>query len=367
MPYPNEHAARMHDPGKYEKFARKNIAPGVDAVLGIAGGKSEVQAYRFDRKKFTAAEARAWLKAKNLKPISFEPATGKEAETEMPKVKMLDATFSLPTFGVVPEGLLVKDVTLLATGAWQASNSPYPLYYPEKILERDATKWVANGVWARHQGGVPRTIIEKVGEVRNPHYQNGAVVGDIFYHEKTQMSHDVANMIREGLVNSVSVEHGGEDVWNYETKRYEAASLEFYGLANVDRGACKVCTIKLNAEGEPEDYAPPPEPAIGRTTEESEMETKEAEKNLADLETAKTNLAKELEESKAVIKKGEDERKSLTDKVASMEKELAEAKAKIAELSKAPDIKTMTESVEKEELEAPPFRVKFEGGVVTRT
>ena len=48
MPYPNEHAARITDPGQYEKFARKNIAPGIDIILGISGGKSETGGGRRD-------------------------------------------------------------------------------------------------------------------------------------------------------------------------------------------------------------------------------------------------------------------------------------------------------------------------------
>lgn len=78
MPYPSEHAARVHSPGGYTSFARKQIAPGISAVLGIKGGKSEIQAYRFDKNKFTAAQARAWLKEHNVNYLSFEPAENQE-------------------------------------------------------------------------------------------------------------------------------------------------------------------------------------------------------------------------------------------------------------------------------------------------
>lgn len=76
MPYPNEHAARVHPPGNYQSFARKTIAPGIDAIFGMRAGKSEIQAYRFDAKKFTPAKAKAWLVAHEVKVIEFEPATG---------------------------------------------------------------------------------------------------------------------------------------------------------------------------------------------------------------------------------------------------------------------------------------------------
>jgi hypothetical protein len=54
MPFPNYHSARIKQPGQYEKFAYKNIAPGVDVVLGIKEGKSEAQAYRFDKTNTTS-------------------------------------------------------------------------------------------------------------------------------------------------------------------------------------------------------------------------------------------------------------------------------------------------------------------------
>jgi len=78
MPYPNESSARCQDHGKYERFVRKNIAPGIDIIIGYKqGGGSETQAYRFDIKRYTPAEARAWLKEHNVKYISFEGATNK--------------------------------------------------------------------------------------------------------------------------------------------------------------------------------------------------------------------------------------------------------------------------------------------------
>lgn len=82
MPYPNEHSARMHDPGKYVRFRRENdkFGSGIDAIWGITGdGTVELQAVRFDASKFTADEARAWLKEHNMEPISFEAASAEGA------------------------------------------------------------------------------------------------------------------------------------------------------------------------------------------------------------------------------------------------------------------------------------------------
>ena len=81
MPYPNEHSARLASPGKFQSFRRQALpgVKGIDAVYGIrvVDGKrtSEIQALRFDKNQYTAAEARAWLKAHpRFKVMLFEPA-----------------------------------------------------------------------------------------------------------------------------------------------------------------------------------------------------------------------------------------------------------------------------------------------------
>lgn len=82
MPYPNEHAARLRDPGDFQpdSFRRKQIADGITLILGRLKGETTMtgQAYRFKADKFTAAEAKAWLKDHDIKFISFEEATGEE-------------------------------------------------------------------------------------------------------------------------------------------------------------------------------------------------------------------------------------------------------------------------------------------------
>lgn len=81
-PYPNEHAARLNDPDKYDSFRRDNDAggSGVDFIYGILPDDgTELQAIRFDKNKFTPAEAKAWLSEHDFKAILFEEATGERA------------------------------------------------------------------------------------------------------------------------------------------------------------------------------------------------------------------------------------------------------------------------------------------------
>lgn len=80
-PYPNEHACRLEDPDKYIRIRRQNdkFGKGIHAIWGVQGGSKpvELQAIRFAKSKFTAAEARAWLKDHKYKCKMFEPASEK--------------------------------------------------------------------------------------------------------------------------------------------------------------------------------------------------------------------------------------------------------------------------------------------------
>lgn len=77
-PYPNEHAARLKEPGQFDEFRRENDAggPGVDFIYGIKAGVSELQAVRFDAKQHTPAQAKKWLEDNNYDAMEFEEATG---------------------------------------------------------------------------------------------------------------------------------------------------------------------------------------------------------------------------------------------------------------------------------------------------
>jgi len=86
-PYPNEHAARLTDPGQYDSLRRENDAggPGIDFIYGIKAEESEIQAIRFRSSQYSPAEARAWLSEHDFEPMEFEEATGDgEAERAEP-------------------------------------------------------------------------------------------------------------------------------------------------------------------------------------------------------------------------------------------------------------------------------------------
>lgn len=79
MPYPNEHAARLVDPSEFKEFRRqhpKGFPEGLDVIFGIReDGKTEIQAVRADRTKWTVEGFKKWLADHDMSPILLEPAS----------------------------------------------------------------------------------------------------------------------------------------------------------------------------------------------------------------------------------------------------------------------------------------------------
>lgn len=97
MPYPNEHAARIKNPGDFQEgsFRRIKITDGIFAIIGRPKGsdKSEVQSYRFDKDKFTPEQAKKWLADHDKKPIEFEAASkSRDAVSQCERYAMSLAT-----------------------------------------------------------------------------------------------------------------------------------------------------------------------------------------------------------------------------------------------------------------------------------
>ena len=92
MPLPNEHSARVRDPGDFDQdsFRRKNITAGVDIIAGHLKGETTMttQTYRLKADKFTVKEAKQWLKDNNVDYISFEAATGSKDFSDIAILKI---------------------------------------------------------------------------------------------------------------------------------------------------------------------------------------------------------------------------------------------------------------------------------------
>tara|TARA_Y100000114_G_scaffold152868_1_gene171900 strand:- start:8454 stop:9434 length:981 start_codon:yes stop_codon:yes gene_type:complete len=84
MPYPNEHTARQTDPAQYDEFRRfvpENAPEGLDVILGIKEGKSEIQSVRADADKITPPAFRQWLEEHRFDADQLEEATRKSFDS----------------------------------------------------------------------------------------------------------------------------------------------------------------------------------------------------------------------------------------------------------------------------------------------
>jgi hypothetical protein len=80
MPYPNFHAARVRRPGDFTRIRQLRQLPNGVRILGgplkaDPRGGTKAQSYWFPRDRFSAAEARAWLREHKIRIILFERAT----------------------------------------------------------------------------------------------------------------------------------------------------------------------------------------------------------------------------------------------------------------------------------------------------
>jgi len=182
---------------------------------------------------------------------------------------------------------MVRDVPMLASGTWTDSAVQTPLNYPEKTLREFAANWSDNTGWSRHTGGVPRDATDKVAELLNPRFQEGAVVGDIFLHGATQKSRDMIELVKRKLIAFVSVEHTGDERYNASTRQLEATSINFSGFAFVNKGACKLCRINEAA------------PLASASIEEAPLEVQDETMDTKELEAKMDAMSKELAELKA--------------------------------------------------------------------
>ncbi len=124
MPMPNFHAARIRQPGLFVEGKIREIAAPEGGAIRLIGGRLKsdpdgaavVQAIRFDEDKYTAAEARAWLKKHDYSPISFEAAT-KNDHIDSREVFRID-TMPLGKMARGEDGSLRGDAVITRAGVF---------------------------------------------------------------------------------------------------------------------------------------------------------------------------------------------------------------------------------------------------------
>lgn len=219
MPYPNEHSARIREPGEFQadSFRRKNLpkAQGkkspVSIILGKLTGESSmtVQAYRFPVDSYSVQDAKDWLKTNKISYIKFEPAKegGKMLQYSQPikisELKSVGDEWSVEgypsTFGNIDLG---QDMVM--PGAFKETLSDGPRV---RFLFAHDPRLVL---------GVPKDLKEdKTG-----------LFGD-FKISRTQLGSDTHTLLKDGAIDSFSI--------GYEAKDFEFAEIDGVQVRKLNR------------------------------------------------------------------------------------------------------------------------------------
>jgi len=280
--------------------------------------------------------------------------------------RMLNQNMSDLNFVQRDDGsLIVHNVVLLAPGTWTDSLARTPCRYKKELLGKCATNWDANGLWTRHAGGNSRSVTDKIGLARMPRQDpaTGNIVGDLWYHCKTQNSRDTAEMVKAGIIDAVSVEMDVRETFNPAEQVYDAVDLTFTGVAHVDQGACTVCKVpkRNNEKYEQNDI---------NKTEVTMNEEPEVKKELSDLDIFKADVekqnaitAEQLKTLSAELESTKQELEKSKQMIAEKDVKNNELNAKVVALENLPDPKTLapevTATVIKTDMEVPKYPGKL--------
>ena len=115
QPYPNEHACRVQEPGRYERFARKELEHEGKKYYAIIGffkdGGSEVQSFRYPKDVWTQAQAAEHCKEHD----------GKTFEAARTEVEQIANEFNLEHVEIEGKDYIKMPVVFLKEGILEGS------------------------------------------------------------------------------------------------------------------------------------------------------------------------------------------------------------------------------------------------------
>jgi HK97 family phage major capsid protein/HK97 family phage prohead protease len=124
----------LHDPGQYDRFARKNCeikhdGKCIDVIYGIKEGKSEIQAYRYPKGTWKAEDARAHCKSHNG---SFEAAKEEKSSEMDPIIRKIKVGKQYRSF-TIERSAIDKDKRTI--GISFSSEEPVERFWGVEILD----------------------------------------------------------------------------------------------------------------------------------------------------------------------------------------------------------------------------------------
>lgn len=131
----------------------------------------------------------------------------------------------------VEGGYLTENCNILVEGVWNGTK------YVALELAKAANKWRDNTVWNRHYEGKQRDETNRIGMLKNQHFEYDRIVGDVFLSSDTPEGRDMIALVKDHKVNGISVEHVDVEVNGIATE------ISFLGLAIVPEPACNICQL----------------------------------------------------------------------------------------------------------------------------
>ena len=199
----------------------------------------------------------------------------------------------------VDGGYLIRDATILAEGTWNG------IKYTAAEIAKGASKWRDNTVWNRHFDDEQRDETNRIGLLKNQHFDDHRIAADVFLSNETVEGREMIGLVRTNKINGISVEHVSVEIGNVATQ------ISFLGAAIVPEPACKVCQLskkELSMEQDEFDKLSATVTELGKSVEKlSNDEIQNTVSNLADKvkELGKMDLDR-VKELEARIKELED-------------------------------------------------------------
>lgn len=157
-------------------------------------------------------------------------------------------------------------------------------------------------------------------------------------------------MMVSGEADAVSIEHGGEEVYNSSLDRWETKSLIYYGLAAVDMGACETCKVRHQSKADAIDIS---QDSLQNSSqgERTVVETVSVENKKKECEEMDEEFKKALSDFDARLKAIEiniSDAKALSEKEmsekATLVKQLASCEERIKKIESEPKQKALASS-----------------------
>lgn len=203
MPYANEHAARLRDPGDFVRIVQiwEKAGEGLRALGGPlkskpSGGAVE-QAIRFKADKWTVERAKKWLADHKYKPISFEPAASvKSASAPRARVPRFGSVRSIEVRAIDEQRRYAEFVAATEGGVDTVGGVEY--------LDMDGvdlTRYLANPVIldAHRRDECDRVIGSAVVRIENRKLVVGATYAG------TERAEKIWQLVREKHLRAMSI------------------------------------------------------------------------------------------------------------------------------------------------------------------